>query len=83
MARVYTQDRLYTWWTHAIKAPDQLRQRVAFALSDILVISDNNSELSRYPRGVTNYYDLLVWYTTTSDRKTRDRLLSPEDGDGG
>ena len=45
---------------HAIKAPDQLRQRMAFALSEILVISDRESELSRYPRGTTHYYDLLV-----------------------
>jgi len=31
-----------------------------------------------YVDNIRNYYDLLVWYTTTSDRETRDRLLSPE-----
>ena len=36
-----------------------------------------------YVDNIRNYYDLLVWYTTTSDRKTRDRLLSPENGNGG
>ena len=36
-----------------------------------------------YVDNIRNYYDLLVWYTTTSDRQTRDRLLSPENGDGG
>ena len=55
-----TEDRLYTWWTHAVSAPDQLRQRVAFALSEILVISDKGGALRNYPRGCTNYYDLLV-----------------------
>ncbi|MDB6138482.1 MAG: hypothetical protein JWO94_1554, partial [Verrucomicrobiaceae bacterium] len=55
-----TNDRLWTWWTHAITAPDQLRQRVAFALSEILVISDKNGALQNYPRGCANYYDLLA-----------------------
>src|SRR5205807_2789559 len=27
------------WWTYAISAPDQLRQRIAFALSELLVVS--------------------------------------------
>ena len=31
-----------------------------------------------YVDNIRNYYDLLVWYTTTSDRSTRDRLLSAE-----
>jgi len=55
-----TEDRLYSWWTLAATAPDQLRQRVALALSEILVISDRNGALRNYPRGCTNYYDLLV-----------------------
>lgn len=55
-----TEDRLYSWWTIAATAPDQLRQRVALALSEILVISDKSGALRNYPRGCTNYYDLLV-----------------------
>ena len=55
-----TEDRLYTWWTHAVTAPDQLRQRIAFALSEILVISDKSGALRNYPRGCTNYYDILA-----------------------
>ncbi len=39
---------------------DQLRQRVAFALSEILVISDQNATLSGYPQGMAWMYDLLV-----------------------
>ena len=30
-----------SWWQQSITAPDQLRQRVAFALSEIMVISEN------------------------------------------
>jgi len=60
MADISHDDRIDTWWTLAIDGDDQLRQRVAFALSEILVISDYNPVLERYPRGVTNYYDLLV-----------------------
>jgi uncharacterized protein (DUF1800 family) len=60
-AGLETEDRLYTWWTLAMTAPDQLRQRVALALSEILVISDRNgSPLRQFPRGCTNYYDLLT-----------------------
>ena len=41
------------WWRHAVNADDQLRQRVAFALSEIFVISatdglgDEQQSLSR------------------------------------
>lgn len=48
------------WWTIAIESDDQLRQRVAFALSEILVISRFGSGLNKYPRSLANYYDLLV-----------------------
>ena len=30
-----------TWWQQSVTAPDQLRQRVAFALSEIMVVSEN------------------------------------------
>ena len=60
MADISHDDRIHSWWTHAIDGDDQLRQRVAFALSEIIVISDYNPVLERYPRGVTHYYDLLV-----------------------
>jgi uncharacterized protein (DUF1800 family) len=40
---------------------DQLRQRVAFALSEILVISDQNTALGLYgAAGMSYYYDILV-----------------------
>ena len=51
--------RVGLWWEHAIAAPDQLRQRVAFALSEILVISDQNDLLGQFPCTVADYHDTL------------------------
>ena len=48
------------WWTRAIAGPDQLRQRVAFALSEILVVSLTGSELGNRPYSLPAYYDVLV-----------------------
>ncbi len=44
----------------AIAGPDQLRQRVAFALSQILVTSRRDPNLEIKPLGMTDYYDLFV-----------------------
>ncbi|HYJ07204.1 MAG TPA: DUF1800 family protein, partial [Chthoniobacterales bacterium] len=48
------------WWTHAIAGPDQLRQRVAFALSEILVVSNTTGNLGEQPGALPTYYDVLV-----------------------
>jgi uncharacterized protein (DUF1800 family) len=69
-----TEDRLYSWWTLAMTSPDQLRQRVALALSEIIVISDRSgSGLRNYPRGCTNFYDMLV--KSVAPGKTYRQLL--------
>jgi uncharacterized protein (DUF1800 family) len=47
-----------TWWRQAISGDDQLRQRVAFALSQIFVISLNDDVID--PRGAASYYDMLT-----------------------
>src|SRR5207244_13293993 len=39
---------------------DALRQRVAFALSEILVTSDRPEQLAVEQPGMANYYDLMV-----------------------
>jgi uncharacterized protein (DUF1800 family) len=44
----------------AIGAPDQLRQRVAFALSQSLVVSRREILLAKNARALTGYYDVLV-----------------------
>lgn len=49
----------YIWWDNAINGPDRLRQRVALALSEILVLSDE-STLNNFPHGVAHYYDILM-----------------------
>ena len=49
----------YAWWDQIKKAPDQLRQRVAFALSQIFVIS-MQSGLGDYGEAVSSYYDVLI-----------------------
>ncbi len=48
------------WFHTAMTAPDQLRQRVAFALSEMMVISDVPDDLEDTGDGLTNYYDILV-----------------------
>jgi uncharacterized protein (DUF1800 family) len=48
------------WWTNAISGQDQLRQRVAFALSETLVVSINSAGLGNAPFALPSYYDVLV-----------------------
>jgi uncharacterized protein (DUF1800 family) len=47
------------WWKRSVTAPDQLRQRVAFALSEILVVSDTGP-LNDNARALAAYYDTLL-----------------------
>lgn len=53
-------NRRRSWWTIAVKSPDQLRQRYAFALSELLVISDQLSEVKNRHYGTAHYYDQLA-----------------------
>ncbi len=48
------------WWRAAVTAPDQLRLRLAFALSEILVVSDTNATLGSRPDALASYYDTLA-----------------------
>jgi len=48
------------WWQNAVSAEDQLRQRVALALSEILVVSDVDPTLRVAQFGMASYYDTLV-----------------------
>jgi uncharacterized protein (DUF1800 family) len=49
-----------SFWAHALTAPDQLRQRVAFALSEIFVVSLADGCGANHPRGTTSYLDMLA-----------------------
>jgi uncharacterized protein (DUF1800 family) len=57
---VYQNSRQEAWWLHSITAPDQLRQRVAFALSELFVVSDQNGAIDGQPIAMANYYDMLI-----------------------
>jgi uncharacterized protein (DUF1800 family) len=52
-------DRVDIWFRHALGATDQLRQRVAFALSEIMVVSQL-SALQQAPYSLADYYDVLA-----------------------
>ena len=52
--------RRYAWWHRTMTAPDLLRQRVAFALSEIFVVSDNVDALIINPAALSHYNDLLL-----------------------
>lgn len=47
-----------SFWRNAATGSDTLRQRVAFALSQIFVVSVNG-DTGGYTRGVASYYDML------------------------
>jgi uncharacterized protein (DUF1800 family) len=57
---VSQNDRQVVWFDRVINAPDQLRQRVAFALSEILVVSDRNGTLEGNAIALAHYYDMLL-----------------------
>ena len=72
--------REHAWWHAAIDGEDQLRQRLAFALSQIFVISDGESLLNGARIGPdgevswlspASYYDILV---EAADETYRDTL---------
>ena len=62
--------RMQIWGINAVGTPDpsrsgavptdQLRQRVAFALSEIFVVSNSNGTLAYEPWCLASYYDLLA-----------------------
>lgn len=71
------------WWETATKANDQLRQRVALALSEILVVSDSDGlGLSDFQLAVTSYYDVLVKHAFGNYRNLmKEVTLHPAMGD--
>jgi uncharacterized protein (DUF1800 family) len=67
---VYQQARLEAWFIHAAQLPDprvptdthadQLRQRLAFAWSQMMVVSDRNATLLFQPYALADYHDTLA-----------------------
>lgn len=70
-----------SWWRNAIQSDDQLRQRVAFALSQILVVSSANG-LGQEQEGISAYYDILVRHAFGNYRELLEEVtLNPIMGD--
>lgn len=66
------------WWKDVVEGQDQLRQRVAFALSQLFVVSDVGSTLVTSQYAVTNYYDLLREHAFGNYRELLEQVtLSP------
>ena len=51
--------RLETWFANAVRGEDQLRQRVAFALSEIFVVSQIGA-LQNLPNATADFHDMLA-----------------------
>jgi uncharacterized protein (DUF1800 family) len=56
---IHPPNRQSAWWKLALTAPDQLRQRVAFALSQIFVVSDVALGDDSRAEPLAHYYDIL------------------------
>lgn len=79
--RTHTYNRHPAEWKIMITAPDQLRQRVAFALSEIFVISSANDRLADNPEAISKYYDILANGAFGNFRQLLDDItLSPAMG---
>lgn len=48
-----------SWWKNSVQGDDQLRQRIAFALSEIMVVSEAGP-LDDRANAVSDYYDMLL-----------------------
>lgn len=73
--------RISAWWQRSLYSDDQLRQRVAFALSEILVVSEFNGVLFDSPQALTQYYDLLIEHAFSNYRELLEAItLSPAMG---
>ena len=70
------------WWHTVVNAPDQIRQRVAFALSEIMVVSANGNSMYQHPEAMATYWDVLTKDALGSFRQLlEDVTLNPAMGD--
>jgi len=73
--------RRLVWWHRTVTADDVLRQRIAFALSEIFVVSDNVDDLIVNPYALSGYYDTLLEHSFGNYRDLlRDVTLHPAMG---
>ena len=52
--------RRFAFWEQALTAPDQLRQVVAHALTQVFVVSDGVDAIAINPLALSSYYDMLL-----------------------
>ena len=72
----------YTVWRAFLSGPDQLRQRVVFALSQILVVSINGVNSAWTPFSVGNYLDVMGAHAFGNFRTLLEQVaLTPAMGD--
>ncbi len=70
-----------SYFNQAVNGPDQLRQRVAFALSELLVVSDRDADVRNNPAGLAAYLDLLSQHAFGNFRELLEAVtLSPSMG---
>ena len=70
------------WWHTVVTAPDQLRQRVAFALSEIMVVSANGNGMYGHPEAMATYWDMLASNAFGNFRQLIENVtLNPAMGD--
>jgi hypothetical protein len=53
-------NRRREWWTIVLQSQDQLRQRMAQALSEICVISERDAGVLQWHYGAANWWDMLA-----------------------
>ena len=53
-------NRRREWWTMVLQSKDQVRQRMAAALHEIVVISENDTNVLARHYGAANYWDMLA-----------------------
>ncbi len=69
-----------TWWRSALTARDQVRHRMAYALSQIMVVSEDGP-LDERSRAVAQYYDLLYYHGLGNFRTLLEKVtLNPAMG---
>ncbi len=70
-----------SFFAQAVQGPDQLRQRVTFALSELFVVSDRDAEVRNNPDGLAGYLDLLAQHSFGNFRELLEAVtLSPAMG---
>ena len=78
---ITAQMQLAPNWHYPLTAKDKLHQRVAFALSQIFVVSSQEPVLAKYSDGLAWYYDLFVKHSFGNYRDLlQDITLSPAMG---